>query len=95
MKSGCVYIVTNKRNGTIYIGSTSNLPGRIYQHKNGFVESFSKKYGLTILVWYQYFDDLQEARRRELQMKKWERPWKLRVIEEMNPRWEDLYETLF
>ncbi len=95
MKSGCVYIVTNRRNGTLYIGSTANLPGRIYQHKQGVVEGFTRTHGLAMLVWYQYFDDLQEARACELRMKKWKREWKIRVIEEMNPYWKDLYDTLF
>ena len=95
MKSGCVYIVTNKRNGTLYIGVTSNLPARIYQHKKGFVDGFTKKHGLTMLMWYEYCDDLQAARQREWQMKKWKRAWKIRAIEEMNPQWKDLYETLF
>jgi putative endonuclease len=81
--------------GTIYIGVTSDLPVRIYQHKIGAVVGFTRRYGCKILVWYQAFDDLDAARRRELQMKEWKRAWKLRVIEEMNPDWADLYETLF
>jgi putative endonuclease len=95
MKSGCVYIMANKRNGTIYLGVTSNLQQRIWQHREGVVEGFTKENTCKILVWYEAYDDLQEARRRELQMKKWNRLWKLRVIEEMNPDWNDLFESLF
>jgi putative endonuclease len=94
-KPGYVYIVASRRNGTIYIGVTSDLAGRIYEHKIGAVRGFTRRYGCKILVWYQAFDDLDEARRRELQMKEWRRAWKLRVIEEMNPDWSDLYKTLF
>jgi putative endonuclease len=95
MKSGCVYIMANKRNGTIYLGVTSNLQQRIWQHREGVVEGFTKENACKILVWYEAYDDLQEARRRESQMKKWNRLWKLRVIEEMNPDWNDLFESLF
>jgi putative endonuclease len=94
-KSGYVYILASRRNGTIYIGVTSDLPTRIYQHKIGAVRGFTRRYGCKTLVWYQAFDDLDAARRRELQMKEWKRRWKLRVIEEVNPEWRDLYETLF
>ena len=89
-----VYIVTNKRNGTLYTGVTSDLKGRIWQHKAGVVEGFSKKYGLKMLVWYEIHDDINEAIRRETQIKKWERKWKLRMIEELNPDWLDLYAGL-
>jgi putative endonuclease len=95
MKSGCVYIMANKRNGTIYLGVTSNLQQRAWQHREGVVEGFTKENACKILVWYEAYDDLQEARHRELQMKKWNRLWKLRVIEEMNPDWNDLFESLF
>ena len=95
MKPGCVYIMASRRNGTLYIGVTSDLPGRVWQHREGQVEGFTKKYECKMLVWFEAFDDLQEARRRELQMKKWKRLWKLRVIEEMNPEWNDLFESLF
>ncbi|HEX8124959.1 MAG TPA: GIY-YIG nuclease family protein [Allosphingosinicella sp.] len=94
-KPGFVYIVASKRNGTIYVGVTSDLLARIYQHKIGAIRGFTRRYGCKILVWYQAFDQLDEARRRELQMKEWQRGWKLRVIEEMNPEWKDLYPTLF
>jgi putative endonuclease len=95
MNPGYVYIMPNKRNGTIYLGVTSDLPQRVYQHRQEMIEGFTKERGCKLLVWYEAFDDLQEARSRELQMKKWNRLWKLRVIEEMNSDWDDLYESLF
>ncbi len=95
MKAGYVYIMASRRNGTIYIGVTSDLPQRIAQHREGLIEGFTKQYGCKILVWFERYDDLQEARRRELQMKNWKRLWKLRVIEEMNPEWDDLFASLF
>jgi len=91
MKQGWAYIVTNKRNGTLYIGASSNLSQRIWQHREGIIEGFTKKYGLKMLVWYQHFDDLQDARRREVQMKEWQRAWKIELIEAANPDWRDLY----
>jgi putative endonuclease len=94
MQSGFVYIMASRRNGTIYIGVTSDLPQRITQHREGLIEGFTKQYGCKLLVWFERYDDLQEARRRELQMKNWKRLWKLRVIEEMNPEWDDLFESL-
>ena len=95
MKPGFVYIMASQRNGTIYIGVTSDLPKRVWQHREGAIEGFTKETDCKILVWFQAFDDLQEARLRELQMKEWKRLWKLRVIEEMNPEWDDLFESLF
>jgi putative endonuclease len=74
---------------------TSDLPQRITQHREGLIEGFTKQYGCKLLVWFERYDDLQEARRRELQMKNWKRLWKLRVIEEMNPEWDNLFESLF
>ena len=91
MKAPYVYILANKRNGTLYIGVTSNLPKRIYQHKNGFVDSFSKKYNLHVLLYYEQHNDMYSAITREKQLKKWNRKWKLRLIEEHNPSWRDLY----
>ncbi|AOH84115.1 endonuclease [Sphingomonas panacis] len=82
------------RNGTIYIGVTSNLPVRAYQHRNGLVEGFTKKYGCKLLVWYEAHDTIEDARQRELRMKKWKRLWKLSEIERLNPNWTDLYETI-
>jgi putative endonuclease len=95
MKAGFAYIMASQRNGTIYTGSTSNLVQRTGQHRTGLIDGFTKENGCTLLVWFEAHDDLQEARRRELQIKKWNRIWKLRLIEEVNPEWKDLYESLF
>lgn len=94
MKAGYVYIMARGRNGTLYIGVTSDLVKRVWEHRNGVVPGFTRKYGCKLLVWYDAYDDLQEARHRELQMKKWKRQWKLSTIELMNPEWRDLYPTL-
>jgi putative endonuclease len=94
MKSGYVYLMAKMRNGTIYVGVTSNLRQRVYQHRNGLLEGFTKDNDCKLLVWYEVHEDLQDARRREAQMKKWKRPWKLRLIEEHNPQWKDLYDGL-
>ena len=89
------YIVASKRNGTLYTGVTSDLPGRIWQHKNGSFEGFSKRYGCKILVWFEMHETMESAIVREKQIKEWQRAWKLRLIEEQNPNWDDLYESLF
>lgn len=94
MNAGFVYIMANGRNGTIYIGLTSDLVQRIWQHRNGMAPGFTRKHGCNLLVWFEAYDDLQEARLRELQMKKWKRQWKLSTIEQMNPKWDDLYPGL-
>lgn len=94
MKQGFVYIMANKRNGTIYVGCTSDLPQRVWQHREGVIAGFTKRYGCKMLVWFEAFDDLQEARKRELQMKEWQRKWKLELIEKLNPEWNDLFDTL-
>ena len=95
MKAGYVYIMASRKNGTIYIGSTSDLPKRVFEHREGLIEGFTKENGCKLLVWFEADDDLQEARRRELQMKEWKRPWKIRLIEERNLEWDDLYSALF
>lgn len=94
-KPGYVYIMASRRNGTIYLGVTSDLAARAYQHRNGVIEGFTKTYRCKVLVWYEVHDDLENARLRELQMKKWNRQWKLSEIERMNPDWNDLFESLF
>jgi putative endonuclease len=86
--------MASRRNGTLYLGVTSDLPGRVYQHREGLIGGFTRRYGCKQLVWYHAFDGIDAARHRELQMKEWKRAWKLRVIEEMNPQWRDLYSTL-
>ena len=94
MKAGYVYIMASRRNGTLYIGVTSDLVKRVWEHRNGVVPGFTRKYGCKLLVWYAVFEDLQQARLRELQMKKWKRLWKLSEIEQMNAEWHDLYPAL-
>ncbi len=94
-KAGYVYILASSRNGTLYIGVTSDLAKRIYEHRIGAVPGFTRKNACKMLAWYQAFDDLEAARHRELQMKEWKRAWKLRLIEEMSPDWVDLYDSLF
>jgi putative endonuclease len=95
MKAGYVYFMASARNGTLYIGVTSELVKRAWEHRNGVVPGFTRKYACKLLVWYEVHEDLQQARLRELQMKKWKRLWKLSEIEQMNPDWQDLYPTLF
>jgi len=94
MKSYYVYILASKQNGVLYIGTTNNLIKRIYEHKNGSVESFSKKYFVKKLVYYEETPDVKSAIIREKQMKKWNRAWKINLIEKSNPNWEDLYINL-
>lgn len=90
----CVYMMTNQRNGTLYIGVTSDLLKRIWQHKNEVVDGFTKKYGLHILVWYEPHPAMESAIAREKALKYWHRVWKVRIIEQMNPDWLDLYTEL-
>lgn len=89
-----IYVLASKRRGTLYIGVTSNLKKRIYEHKNGLVEGFTKQYRVQRLVYYEVAKDAVTALSRERQMKKWHRLWKLRLIEEHNPEWTDLYDSL-
>jgi len=89
-----VYILASKRNGTLYIGVTSNLVRRAWEHKNDVVEGFTKKYGVHQLVWYEVADTPNAAITREKQLKKWSRAWKLKLIEEKNPHWKDLYQEI-
>ena len=93
-KRGYVYIMASARNGTIYIGVTSDIVKRAWAHRNGVVEGFTRKYGCKSLVWYEAFDSIEAARHRELQMKEWRRAWKLRQIEALNPNWNDLFPSL-
>ncbi len=87
----CVYILTNQRNGTLYIGVKSNLIKRVWQHKNEVAEGFTKKYKLNCLVWYEPHATMESAITREKALKYWQRIWKIRIIEQMNPEWLDLY----
>ncbi|MDX2073643.1 MAG: GIY-YIG nuclease family protein [Alphaproteobacteria bacterium] len=91
MKRGYVYIITNKAFGTLYIGVTSDLIKRVWEHKEKLVEGFTKKYGLDKLVYYEIYERIDDAILREKQIKEWNRNWKLRQIMEMNPEWKDLY----
>ena len=91
MKTPCLYIITNKTRGTLYIGVTSDLVQRIWQHKNGLIEGFSKRYGLKMLVWFERHDSMESAIVRERNVKYWRRDWKIQIIEESNPTWRDLY----
>jgi putative endonuclease len=93
-KNYYVYILANKRNGTLYIGITSSLKKRIYQHKNNAVDSFTKKYQVHKLVYYEQTSDAYVAISREKNLKNWKRKWKLLLIEKNNPEWKDLYYKL-
>ena len=94
MKLPCIYIITNRHNTTLYIGVTSNLVQRIYQHKNKLVKGFSAKYNLTKLVYFEQLEDMDNAIIREKRLKLWKRDWKNRLINEINPNWRDLYPDL-
>ncbi len=86
-----VYILASQRNGTLYIGVTSNLSQRVWQHKEGFVEGFTKQNDIKQLVWYEQHENAESAIGREKQLKKWNRAWKVELIEARNPYWNDLY----
>ena len=94
MKLSYVYIMANRRNGTLYIGVTSDLIRRVYEHKNCLIEGFTKKYSIHNLVYYEIFEDVNEAIICEKKLKTWERDWKIALIEKSNPGWEDLYKEL-
>ena len=89
-----VYIMAKARNSTFYVGMTSDLIGRVWQHKHGVADGFTKKYEIKMLVYYEAHHDVNEAIRREKQIKKWNRPWKMRLVETTNRDWQDLYATL-
>jgi len=91
MKGGSVYILASQRNGTLYIGVTSDLPGRIYEHREGLVPGFTRRYGVKYLVWYENHSRIEDAIQREKNLKRWLRKWKLKLIETSNPNWHDLY----
>jgi len=94
MKHYYVYIVTNKPYGVFYIGFTSNLTRRVYEHKEGFVDGFSKKFNTKMLVYYEVFEDPENAIKREKRLKRWLREWKIEAINKFNPEWKDLYEEI-
>lgn len=89
-----VYVLASGRNGTLYIGVTSDLIKRVYEHKNNLVEGFTQKYDVHNLVYYEVTESVESAIVREKQLKKWNRVWKIRVIEKENPEWKDLYSVL-
>ena len=93
-KHGYVYIMASGRNGTLYIGVTSNLLKRVWEHREGIAEGFTSRYGCKMLVWFEMHDRVDDAIRREKQMKEWRRAWKLRQIEATNPDWHDFFPTL-
>jgi len=94
MKQYYVYILASKRNGTLYIGVTNDLIRRVYEHKNELIEGFTEKYGVHRLVYFEETSDIESAILREKRLKKWNRKWKLELIEKGNPNWEDLYDGL-
>ena len=89
-----VYLITNKRYGTLYVGVTRDLVKRIYEHRSKFVEGFTKRHDLRRLVWYEAHEDVTAAIAREKLIKKWHRDWKINLIQAMNPEWNDLYDTI-
>lgn len=90
----CVYILASQRNGTLYVGVTSNLKRRVYEHRTEAVQGFTSKYNVKTLVYYECTEEMEVALAREKALKKWNRKWKINLIESMNPKWEDLYEIL-
>ena len=94
MKKAWVYILANKRNGTLYVGVTTNLPRRLHEHREGLIEGFTKRYGVKKLVWVEEHGSIASAIQREHNIKHWPRKWKLDLIEEQNSDWRDKYEDL-
>ena len=93
-KQPAVYILASKRNGTLYIGVTSDLTKRVWEHKNGMVAGFTNRYSVHQLVWYEMHESMESAIQREKSMKEWKRAWKLELIESANADWEDLYDSI-
>ena len=94
MKQPCVYLLASQRNGTLYVGVTSNLPQRIWQHRNDLVEGFTSRYGAHTLVWHETHPTMEGAIAREKAIKKWRRAWKIELIEAFNPDWRDLFHSI-
>jgi putative endonuclease len=94
VKTPCVYLMASKRNGTLYVGVTSDLMGRVWQHRENVVAGFTKRHGIHTLVWYEVHETMESAITREKSIKAWKRAWKLELIETSNPSWVDLYESL-
>jgi len=93
-KQPAVYILASKRNGTLYVGVTSDLVKRIWEHRNNMVEGFTRRYDVHRLVWYELHESMESAIKREKRLKEWKRKWKLELIESANPNWDDLYHTI-
>ena len=94
MSGGWVYIMTNRPNGTLYLGVTADISRRAFEHREGLVKGFTKRYGLKRLVWTEFYENIVDAIQREHNMKHWSRAWKVRLILDANPEWRDLYEYL-
>lgn len=94
MRTGWVYILTNRPNGTLYVGVTNDLVRRVFEHRQGEVDGFTKRYGLTRLVYFECHPDIPLALQREKAMKHWTRAWKVRLALDMNPEWRDLYDEI-
>lgn len=94
MRQYYVYILASQKNGTLYVGVTNDLIKRVWQHKNKVADGFTKKYGIDKLVYYEATENIESAILREKQLKKWNRAWKIRIIHEMNPEWNDLYNEI-
>jgi putative endonuclease len=93
-RSYFVYMLASRRNGTLYIGVTSDLKNRVWEHRQDLVEGFTKKYGVKTLVWFEHTESVESAIVREKQIKKWNRDWKIQLIESANPDWRDIYDEL-
>ena len=89
-----VYLLASRRHGTLYVGVTSNLIQRIYQHREGLVDGFTRQYGVKTLVWFEGTESIEGAIQKEKQMKNWKREWKIALVEKGNPQWRDLYPGL-
>ncbi|TNF36400.1 MAG: GIY-YIG nuclease family protein [Gammaproteobacteria bacterium] len=94
-KRPAIYMLANRKHGTLYVGITSDLVGRVWQHKQGVVDGFSRRYGLKQLVYYELHESMESAILREKCLKKWNRVWKIELIESTNPEWTDLWDSLF
>jgi putative endonuclease len=92
--AGWVYVMTNRRNGILYLGSAIDLPKRAWEHREGAIDGFTKRHGLKRLVYFACYNDIRTARQREETMKHWRRAWKVRLIHSQNPDWDDLYDQL-
>jgi putative endonuclease len=94
IKQPAIYILASERNGTLYIGVTSDLVKRIWEYKNNLVKGFTKRYNVHSMVWYELHDNMGSAIEREKNLKEWKRTWKIKLIEEDNPKWSDLYNSI-